>query len=159
MNPQGDGKAVAGLAAAAGDTAGQQPAAGQPVTAGQAPGGVGLDVVLDADDVGVAVSAMTGIPVSKLGLDERTRYAHGRRIAPAHHRPGRGGAGGKPGSQDRARRAEGPQGPIGSFLFLGPTGVGKTELAKALAELMFGSEDAMVVLDMSEYQQIIRSTA
>ena len=46
-----------------------------------------------------------------------------------------------------------PNRPIGSFLFLGPTGVGKTELAKALADFMFGSEDAMVVLDMSEYQQ------
>jgi ATP-dependent Clp protease ATP-binding subunit ClpA len=46
-----------------------------------------------------------------------------------------------------------PKRPVGSFLFLGPSGVGKTELAKALAEFMFGAEDAMVVLDMSEYQQ------
>ncbi len=46
-----------------------------------------------------------------------------------------------------------PSRPIGSFLFLGPTGVGKTELAKALAEFLFDDENAMVVLDMSEYQQ------
>ncbi len=153
VNPQGDGKAAV-PAAAAGDTVGQQPAAGQPVTAGQAPGGVGLDVVLDADDVGVAVSAMTGIPVSKLGLDERTRYA---RMVDALHQRIIG--------QDEAVLAvsravkiarvglKDPKRPIGSFLFLGPTGVGKTELAKALAEFTFGSEDAMVVLDMSEYQQ------
>ena len=112
------------------------------------------DSELDADDVAVAVSAMTGIPVSKLGVDERARYAH---MVEALHQRIIG--------QDDAVLAvsravkiarvglKDPKRPIGSFLFLGPTGVGKTELAKALAEFMFGSEDAMVVLDMSEYQQ------
>ncbi len=112
------------------------------------------DMVLDADDVAVAVSVMTGIPVSKLGVNERARYAH---MVDALHQRIIG--------QEEAVLAvsravkiarvglKDPKRPIGSFLFLGPTGVGKTELAKALAEFMFGDEDAMVVLDMSEYQQ------
>ena len=113
------------------------------------------DSRLDEDDVAVAVGAMTGIPVSKLGVDERAALrAHRRRDPRAHHQPGRSGAGRQPGGQDRPRGVEGStKRPIGSFLFLGPTGVGKTELAKALADFMFGDEDAMVVLDMSEYQQ------
>ena len=102
----------------------------------------------------MAVSAMTGIPVSKLGVDERARYAH--MVDALHHRII---------NQEEAVLAvsravkiarvglKDPKRPIGSFLFLGPTGVGKTELAKALADFMFGDEDAMVVLDMSEYQQ------
>jgi ATP-dependent Clp protease ATP-binding subunit ClpA len=97
---------------------------------------------------------MTGLPVSKLGMDERARYAQ---MVEALHQRIIG--------QDEAILAvsravkiarvglKDPKRPIGSFLFLGPSGVGKTELAKALAEFMFGSEDAMVVLDMSEYQQ------
>ncbi len=112
------------------------------------------DTRLDADDVAVAVSAMTGIPVSKLGVDERARYAH---IVEALHR--------RIINQEEAVLAvsravkiarvglKDPKRPVGSFLFLGPTGVGKTELAKALAEFMYGDENAMVVLDMSEYQQ------
>ena len=112
------------------------------------------DSILDEDDVAVAVSAMTGIPVSKLGVDERTRYAH---MVEALHQRIIG--------QEEAVLAisravkiarvglKDPGRPIGSFLFLGPTGVGKTELAKALADFMFGDENAMVVLDMSEYQQ------
>jgi ATP-dependent Clp protease ATP-binding subunit ClpA len=112
------------------------------------------DSVLDEDDVAAAIAAMTGIPVSKLGLDERGRYAH---IIEALHERIIG--------QDEAILAvsravkiarvglKDPKRPIGSFLFLGPSGVGKTELAKALAEFMFGTEDAMIVLDMSEYQQ------
>jgi len=112
------------------------------------------DATLDADDVAVAVSVMTGIPVSKLGVDERSRYAH--MVEALHQRII---------NQEEAVLAvsravkiarvglKDPKRPIGSFLFLGPTGVGKTELAKALADFMFGSEDAMVVLDMTEYQQ------
>ncbi len=110
------------------------------------------DSVLDAEDVTLAAAQMTGIPVSKLGQDERTKYAS--MVEHLHERII---------GQDEAVIAlsravktarvglKDPKRPIGSFLFLGPTGVGKTELAKALAEFMFGSEDAMLQLDMSEY--------
>jgi ATP-dependent Clp protease ATP-binding subunit ClpA len=111
------------------------------------------DTTLDVEDVTLAASQMTGIPVNKLGEDERMRYASmvehikerligqdeavlsvSRAIKTA-----------RVGLKDAKR-------PIGAFLFLGPTGVGKTELAKALAEFMFGSEDAMLPLDMSEFK-------
>jgi ATP-dependent Clp protease ATP-binding subunit ClpC len=112
------------------------------------------DSRLDADDVTLAASLMTGIPVAKLGADERSRYAH--MVEHLHQRiigqeeavlaVSRAVKTARVGLKD-------PQRPIGSFLFLGPTGVGKTELAKALAEFLFGNEDASVELDMSEYQQ------
>jgi len=141
--PEGAGEASGGRVQLAGDGS---PAPTAPIAA--------PDSLLDADDIAVAVSVMTGIPVSKLGLDERARYA---RMVDALHQRIIG--------QEEAVLAvsravkiarvglKDPKRPIGSFLFLGPTGVGKTELAKALAEFMFGSEDAMIVLDMSEYQQ------
>jgi ATP-dependent Clp protease ATP-binding subunit ClpC len=112
------------------------------------------DTQLDAEDVTLAASLMTGIPVAKLGADERGRYAH--MVEHLHQRII---------GQDEAVLAvsravktarvglKDPRRPIGSFLFLGPTGVGKTELAKALAEFLFGDEEATVTLDMSEYQQ------
>jgi ATP-dependent Clp protease ATP-binding subunit ClpC len=112
------------------------------------------DAHLDGDDVTLAASLMTGIPVAKLGADERGRYAH--MVEHLHQRII---------GQDEAVLAvsravktarvglKDPGRPIGSFLFLGPTGVGKTELAKALAEFLFGDEEATVALDMSEYQQ------
>ncbi len=112
------------------------------------------DTHLDAEDVTLAASLMTGIPVAKLGADERGRYAH--MVEHLHKRII---------GQDEAVLAvsravktarvglKDPRRPIGSFLFLGPTGVGKTELAKALAEFLFGDEEATVTLDMSEYQQ------
>ncbi len=113
---------------------------------------VASDARVDADDVSLAVSLMTGIPVSKLGADERTRYA--RMVEHIHRRII---------GQDEAVLAvsravktarvglKDPRQPIGSFLFLGPTGVGKTELAKALAEFLFGSEEELIAIDMSEY--------
>lgn len=109
---------------------------------------------LDADDVTLAVSLMTGVPVTRLGADERTKYAQ---ITQALQQRVVG--------QDEAVLAvsravkqarvglKDPKRPIGSFLFLGPSGVGKTELAKALAEFLFGSEDALIAIDMSEYQK------
>ena len=115
---------------------------------------VAADTQVDADDVTLAASLMTGIPVAKLGADERTRYA--RMVEHLHQRII---------GQDEAVLAvsravktarvglKDPRRPIGSFLFLGPTGVGKTELAKALAEFLFADEEATVTLDMSEYQQ------
>ncbi len=112
------------------------------------------DTHLDADDVTLAASLMTGIPVAKLGADERGRYAH--MVEHLHQRiigqeeavlaVSRAVKTARVGLKD-------PRRPIGSFLFLGPTGVGKTELAKALAEFLFGDEEATVALDMSEYQQ------
>jgi ATP-dependent Clp protease ATP-binding subunit ClpC len=109
---------------------------------------------LDADDVTLAASLMTGIPVAKLGASERSRYAH--MVEHLHQRiigqeeavlaVSRAVKTARVGLKD-------PRRPIGSFLFLGPTGVGKTELAKALAEFLFGDEESTVSLDMSEFQQ------
>jgi ATP-dependent Clp protease ATP-binding subunit ClpC len=109
---------------------------------------------VDSDDVLVAASIMTKIPVSRLSEDEQSKYAamderlHQRIIGQdeAVAAVSRAVKTARVGLRD-------PKRPIGSFLFLGPSGVGKTELAKALAEFMFGSEDAMLTLDMSEYQE------
>ncbi len=110
------------------------------------------DEQLDPDDVMIAASLLTGIPVTNMDADERSRYAN---MVDQLHRRIIG--------QDEAVLAlsravkmarvglKDPQRPIGSFLFLGPTGVGKTELGKALAEFMFGTESALITLDMSEY--------
>jgi ATP-dependent Clp protease ATP-binding subunit ClpC len=109
---------------------------------------------LDAADVTIALSQMTGVPVSKLGEDERARYASMEEHIKANII-----------GQDEAVNIvcraiktsrvglKDPKRPIGAFLFLGPTGVGKTELAKQLAEFMFGSEDAVFPLDMSEFKE------
>ncbi|KAA0256901.1 ATP-dependent chaperone ClpB [Deferribacter autotrophicus] len=109
---------------------------------------------VDEEDIAAIVSKWTGIPVNKLLEEEADKlikmeeYLHKRVIG-----------------QDRAIKAvseairrsraglNDPNRPIGSFIFLGPTGVGKTELAKALAEFLFDSEDAMIRIDMSEYME------
>ena len=110
--------------------------------------------VVTERDVAEVLSMWTGIPASKLTSDEATRLLQmeeelHKRIV----------------SQDEAiatvakavKRARAglkdPRRPIGSFIFLGPTGVGKTELAKALAEFMFGSEESLIRLDMSEFME------
>ncbi|HET9333924.1 MAG TPA: ATP-dependent chaperone ClpB [Gemmatimonadota bacterium] len=107
---------------------------------------------VDEEDIADVVSRWTGIPVSRLVEGERDKLL---RMEERLHR--------RVVSQDEAikavadavRRAraglQDPNRPIGSFLFLGPTGVGKTELARALAEFLFDDEDAMVRIDMSEY--------
>src|SRR5690606_26572065 len=110
------------------------------------------DGILDAVDVTIALSQMTGVPVSKLGEDERTRYANMEEIIKQNII-------GQNQAVDVVCRAiktarvglKDPKRPIGAFLFLGPTGVGKTELAKQLADFMFGSEEAVFTLDMSEF--------
>ncbi|MFJ7175266.1 ATP-dependent Clp protease ATP-binding subunit [Streptomyces massasporeus] len=114
----------------------------------------GQDLVVGAESIAEVVSRQTGIPVASLTQEEKDRllgleeHLHQRVVG-----------------QDEAVRVvsdavlrsraglAAPDRPIGSFLFLGPTGVGKTELARALAEALFGSEDRMVRLDMSEYQE------
>jgi ATP-dependent Clp protease ATP-binding subunit ClpC len=109
---------------------------------------------VDSEDVMVAASMITKIPLSRLSEDEQGKYAamseriHERIIGQqeAVLAVSRAVKTARVGLRD-------PKRPIGSFLFLGPSGVGKTELAKALAEFMFGSEEAMLVLDMSEYQE------
>ncbi len=115
---------------------------------------VNADGIVDSEDVMVAASMMTKIPISRLDEDEQSKYAamterlHARIIGQeeAVMAVSRAVKTARVGLRD-------PKRPIGSFLFLGPSGVGKTELAKALAEFMFGSEEAMLVLDMSEYQE------
>jgi ATP-dependent Clp protease ATP-binding subunit ClpB len=109
---------------------------------------------VDADDVADVVARWTGIPVSRMLQSDRERLAHldehlNKRVigqpeattavADAVRRS-------RAGMQDPAR-------PIGSFIFLGPTGVGKTETARALAEFLFDDEEALVRMDMSEYME------
>lgn len=106
------------------------------------------------DDIAVVLSKMTGIPVTRLTEEERDRLL--KLEAKIHERIV---------GQDEAvtivadavRRARAglkdPRRPIGTFMFLGPTGVGKTELARALAEVLYGNEDVMIRIDMTEYQE------
>ncbi|ENH95883.1 ATP-dependent Clp protease ATP-binding subunit ClpC [Gracilibacillus halophilus YIM-C55.5] len=106
------------------------------------------------EDIASVVSTWTGVPVSALTKDESERLLqmedtlHGRLI-------GQEEAVKSVSKAIRRARAglKDPKRPIGSFIFLGPTGVGKTELARALAESMFGEEDAMIRIDMSEYME------
>ncbi|UOQ83884.1 ATP-dependent protease ATP-binding subunit ClpC [Gracilibacillus salinarum] len=106
------------------------------------------------EDIASVVSTWTGVPVSSLTKDESERLLHMEDIL--HDRLiGQEEAVKAVSKAIRRARAglKDPKRPIGSFIFLGPTGVGKTELARALAESMFGDEDAMIRIDMSEYME------
>jgi ATP-dependent Clp protease ATP-binding subunit ClpC len=114
----------------------------------------GSNLMVTADDIAEIVSMWTGVPVLSIAEEESMRLL---KMEEALHRSIVG--------QDEAikvlarsvRRARAglkdPNRPIGSFIFLGPTGVGKTELCKALAEFMFGSQDALLQFDMSEFME------
>ncbi|MFT8727264.1 MAG: ATP-dependent Clp protease ATP-binding subunit [Liquorilactobacillus nagelii] len=107
-----------------------------------------------AEDIAQVVSEWTGVPVTQMNKSETARLIDLEKIL--HHRVvGQEEAVSAVSRAIRRARSglKDPNRPIGSFMFLGPTGVGKTELAKALAEAMFGSEDSMIRIDMSEYME------
>ncbi|MCD6283482.1 AAA family ATPase, partial [bacterium] len=115
---------------------------------------VGQDVSVTAEDVAEIVSGWSGVPVSRLTETESARLLRmeeelGKRIVGQEHA--------LQAVSEVIRRAKGglsnPNRPLGSFIFLGPTGVGKTELVKVLADFLFGSRDAIIRIDMSEYME------
>jgi ATP-dependent Clp protease ATP-binding subunit ClpB len=109
---------------------------------------------VDADDIAEIVAAWTGVPVTKLLEGETAKLVE---MEERLHRRVVGQEEAIQAVSDAVRRARSglkdPRRPIGSFLFLGPTGVGKTELARALAEFLFDDDAAMVRIDMSEYME------
>jgi len=110
--------------------------------------------VVTEEDIAQVVSMWTGIPVIRISAEESERLLH---MEDALHKRVVGQQEAIDIISKAVRRARAglkdPKRPIGSFIFMGPTGVGKTELAKALAEFMFGSEDALVKVDMSEFME------
>jgi ATP-dependent Clp protease ATP-binding subunit ClpC len=110
--------------------------------------------IVTEEDIAEVVSMWTGIPVRRLATEEKERLLQ---MEAALHKRVVGQNEAIEAISKAVRRARAglkdPKRPIGTFIFLGPTGVGKTELAKALAEFMFGSEEALVKLDMSEFME------
>jgi ATP-dependent Clp protease ATP-binding subunit ClpB len=126
----------------------------QQLTEMQVQGGSLLKEEVDAEDIAEVVAKWTGIPVSKMLQSDKEKLLHledelGKRVA--------GQLEAIKALSDAVRRSraglQDPKRPIGSFIFLGTTGVGKTELAKSLAEFLFNDENSMVRIDMSEYQE------
>lgn len=111
-------------------------------------------IVVTDEDIAHVVASWTGIPVKKLAEEESERLL---RLEETLHQRVIGQHDAVTAVAKAVRRARSglkdPKRPIGSFIFLGPTGVGKTELARALAQALFGDEDAMIRLDMSEYME------
>ena len=109
---------------------------------------------VDADDIAGVVSRWTGIPVTKMVQSEKDKLLH---LEDELHKRVIGQQDAITAIADAVRRSRAglndPRRPIGSFIFLGTTGVGKTELAKALAEYLFDNENMMTRIDMSEYQE------
>jgi len=109
---------------------------------------------VDEEEIAQVVAMWTGIPVTRIAAEESERLLH---MEDALHNRVIGQQEAIEVISKAVRRARAglkdPKRPIGSFIFLGPTGVGKTELAKALAEFMFGSEDALIKIDMSEFME------
>ncbi|MFC2607801.1 MAG: ATP-dependent Clp protease ATP-binding subunit, partial [Selenomonas sp.] len=112
------------------------------------------EVTVTADDIADAVGLWTGIPVKDIAAKESERLLHLEQILTAHVVGQEEAVTAVAKAVRRARAGlKDPKRPIGSFLFLGSTGVGKTELARALAESLFGTEEAIVRFDMSEYME------
>jgi ATP-dependent Clp protease ATP-binding subunit ClpC len=113
-----------------------------------------LDEVVDVNDIAEVINQWTGIPVSQMMEDEKDKLLQ---MESRIHERMIGQEEAVAAVADAIRRARSglkdPRRPIGSFVFIGPSGVGKTELAKALAEFMFDDEDALVRIDMSEYRE------
>lgn len=113
-----------------------------------------LDEYVDEDDIAQVVAQWTGIPVSQMLESDSEKLLH---MEERLHERIVGQDEAIHAISDAIRRARSglkdPRRPIGSFIFIGPSGVGKTELAKALAEFLFGDEEALVRLDMSEYRE------
>ncbi|MCL2130874.1 MAG: ATP-dependent chaperone ClpB [Lentimicrobiaceae bacterium] len=113
-----------------------------------------IDEIVRADDIAEVVARWTGIPVSRMMQSEREKLLH---LEKELHKRVVGQEEAIEAVSDAIRRSraglQDEKRPIGSFIFMGTTGVGKTELARALAEYLFNTEDAMVRIDMSEYQE------
>ncbi|MBT9161258.1 MAG: ATP-dependent Clp protease ATP-binding subunit ClpC [Dehalococcoidia bacterium] len=113
-----------------------------------------IDHVVDEEDIAELISKWTGIPVSRMLEGEMEKLVH---MEERIHQRVVGQDEAITAVSDAIRRARSglkdPKRPIGSFIFLGPTGVGKTELARALAEFLFDEEEALVRMDMSEYME------
>ena len=114
----------------------------------------GANTSLTENDIAEVIAGWTGIPLTRLNETESERLLN---LEDTLHKRVIGQKDAVTSISKAVRRARAglkdPKRPIGSFIFLGPTGVGKTELARALAESMFGDEDAMIRVDMSEFME------